>query len=1242
SETPQQNDVVERRNRTLIEAARTMLIFSKALMFLWAEVVATAYYTQNRSLIHNRNHKTPYELVHDKKPDLTFFQVFGALCYPTNDSEDLGKLQPITNIGIFVGYVPSRKGYIIYNKRTRQIMETIHIQFDELSELMAPVQLSIGPAPTFLTHGQISSRLVPNPVPAAPYVPPTNKELEILFQLMFDEYLEPPHIERPVSPAPAVPVPVNSAGTPSSTTIDQDSPSPSHSLSSLALQSPSFQQGFVAESTSMEDNLLAYVDNDPFINVFAPKPSSEASSSGDVSSAESTYVIQTHHHLRKWSKDHPLDNVICNPSRPNFKSANIVRDSPSPADAETGARSDMKSSKGDTKIVQITEELGEDVEKQENVEEKMVELDQDQAGSDPGETLESRPQPEQVYMEEDQARLELGIGRVALAGPDPEPTHDEFMADLYLKVQESLKFPADEHVILEDPLRSTETLSSIKNLEDAYAIGDQFIIDKSTVDKPGKLNVEAEVVSMVIVPIYQASSFVPPLSTPVIDLSPPKPTSSTTQTPIFTTKTTITTTPLPPPLQQQSTTESEVYILELGDLPHKIDEEVRENVKEAVQIALQAPLRDRFRDLSEEDMKEMLHQRMFETGSYKSLPVHIALYESLEESMERAQRDEFLAEKDKSCKRHRDNQDPPPPPPISVRGDDMTLALLVHHSLKLSEQPVEDIPIPDSANISDSEDTDSAHLPKIKQRPEWLKPIPDDERPTTPELAWVIPTSHIPDAENNWSNALASTYQAPAKNSLLEKTGDMRTFMNWYCQKMGKTDLTQADLEGQAYEVVKHFYPDVVHLQFQMEECHKMLIEQIDWANPEGDQVRIDISKPLPLSGPPGHALSISKMKAARYHDFGLKLLVPEHMWIDDVCTYDISASYGISHWCFNCQKLYIDRHTVESSRKVVRTHMRILSVVRIKAYSRYGYNYLKKIILRRADHQEYTIAKKDFENLYPSKFEDLNLLLLQGHLNHLPGSDMLVFPVSNNERKIMRFNEIYKFSDGTLTNIMEAPDYKVKEYKVDIEKVAVRSSLRSLKPKCTIESRAKKSSINLIRILFHITCSSHNVKTRIIIRVLCIILVVILEHLSDTYVFTMKMKILLDPTSSKLMVGKLGDSDVYTLEDLTLILEILSRRFFIRLNLPDHRLVLTGSGVKGTSRTTNNQAFTIKKGMSMPVQMLPAQDGKRPKVNDQRLDLADDLKEAQDHISSTITSHKTKITTSMYKISHEESKTMS
>ncbi|GJS73008.1 retrovirus-related pol polyprotein from transposon TNT 1-94 [Tanacetum coccineum] len=86
----------------LCSASRTMLIFSKALLFLWAEAVATACYTPNRSLVRKCHNKTPYELLHDRKPDLSYLYVFGALCYPTNDSEDLGKLKPKADIGIFV------------------------------------------------------------------------------------------------------------------------------------------------------------------------------------------------------------------------------------------------------------------------------------------------------------------------------------------------------------------------------------------------------------------------------------------------------------------------------------------------------------------------------------------------------------------------------------------------------------------------------------------------------------------------------------------------------------------------------------------------------------------------------------------------------------------------------------------------------------------------------------------------------------------------------------------------------------------------------------------------------------------------------------------------------------------------------------------------------------------------------------------------------------------------------------
>nr|GEW11521.1 integrase, catalytic region, zinc finger, CCHC-type, peptidase aspartic, catalytic [Tanacetum cinerariifolium] len=102
--TPQQNGVVERRNWTLVEAARTMLIFSRAPLFLWAEAIATACFTQNRSIIHCRFNKTPYKLINGKKPDISFLYVFGALCYPKNDRQDIGKLGAK---GLDLTYAPS-------------------------------------------------------------------------------------------------------------------------------------------------------------------------------------------------------------------------------------------------------------------------------------------------------------------------------------------------------------------------------------------------------------------------------------------------------------------------------------------------------------------------------------------------------------------------------------------------------------------------------------------------------------------------------------------------------------------------------------------------------------------------------------------------------------------------------------------------------------------------------------------------------------------------------------------------------------------------------------------------------------------------------------------------------------------------------------------------------------------------------------------------------------------------------
>ncbi|GJT32789.1 retrovirus-related pol polyprotein from transposon TNT 1-94 [Tanacetum coccineum] len=156
-----------------------MLIFSKSPLFLWAEAVATACYTQNQSLIHTRYDKTPYELLRDRKLELKYLHIFGALCYPTNDFKDLGKLWSKANIGIFIGYSPSKKAYQIYNKRTRQLMETMNLKFDELTH-MASEQHGSGPDLQGLTFGHKSSGLVLNQVASTSAKPPTNNDWDLL------------------------------------------------------------------------------------------------------------------------------------------------------------------------------------------------------------------------------------------------------------------------------------------------------------------------------------------------------------------------------------------------------------------------------------------------------------------------------------------------------------------------------------------------------------------------------------------------------------------------------------------------------------------------------------------------------------------------------------------------------------------------------------------------------------------------------------------------------------------------------------------------------------------------------------------------------------------------------------------------------------------------------------------------------------------------------------------------------
>ncbi|GJU95954.1 retrovirus-related pol polyprotein from transposon TNT 1-94 [Tanacetum coccineum] len=285
-----------------------------------AEAVATACYTLNRSLVHTLHGKTYYELLKGKKPNLQYFRVFGSLCYPTNDYDDVGKLKAKADIGIFVGYAPTKKAYRIYNKRTRKIQETVHVAFDELTEGLTSVQTSSGLAPqqmtsvtnstelelTALQSGRSRSELVKDPEP--PSVPPTKKQVDDLFQWFDDdEVIPPPAVPIPPVNAHAAQAPENAIGSPSTTVISEGAPAVTESLLPHQIPLPD-------TSDSDIETLFDHVDSNVFDTYTAPETVSEASSSNTI------HIDVTPNnklpHVQKWTQAHSLENIIGDKDRP--------------------------------------------------------------------------------------------------------------------------------------------------------------------------------------------------------------------------------------------------------------------------------------------------------------------------------------------------------------------------------------------------------------------------------------------------------------------------------------------------------------------------------------------------------------------------------------------------------------------------------------------------------------------------------------------------------------------------------------------------------------------------------------------------------------------------------------------------------------------------------------------------------------------------------------------------------------
>ncbi|GKD95575.1 hypothetical protein Tco_1379472 [Tanacetum coccineum] len=382
----------------------------------------------------------------------------------------------------------------------------------------------------------------------------------------------------------------------------------------------------------------------------------------------------------------------------------------------------------------------------------------------------------------------------------PKQMDEEFTTTAYPNVQENLKLPTEDQVILEEPASSTGTLSSLQNLDKDLSFTDQFFVEKPHEEESGKTNVETEVQSMVSVPIHQDTSSVPPITTPIIDLTTMQSNSplpkSTATTSIITTTTSL---PLPPQ-PQQSTADlilvsrigeleqhmadliqnnialeerldkqrTHLYNLENLNIPHKVSQAVDKTVTDVVDWAMQAPLRARFWDL----------------------PTSLELDYS----------NQHLADQEEARKKKRKKRTaprtpsgslafpPPPPPPLAgASGAPSTSAIMQFEStgftttleLSLTDYLMQDDSISEEqVYLSDDEDSENDHQPKANSKKDWWKPLPKGERPTTPEPAWTIPSSNKSDVVNNWASALATTYEPPAENSLLVKIRDMTTFMN--------------------------------------------------------------------------------------------------------------------------------------------------------------------------------------------------------------------------------------------------------------------------------------------------------------------------------------------------------------------------------------------------------------------------------------------------------------------------------
>ncbi|GJU52227.1 gag-pol polyprotein [Tanacetum coccineum] len=715
--------------------------------------------------------------------------------------------------------------------------------------------------------------------------------------------------------------------------------------------------------------------------------------------------------------------------------------------------------------------------------------------------------PDPEPMNEDQTGSDSGKLHVSLAGPNPEHMDDEFLATAYPKVHENLKLITDERVIDDKPESHSGSMSSMKNLDDSVNFGDQFLHDKPTEDDQEKPKAKEESGSTIPDPSHQTVTTTPPVIPPFAEISSSMPSLLITPPPINTEATTITTslpeiTPFIALQLRVAKLEQEMSEVKKTDLSADVLASIRSQVPTAVDTYLGTKLDDALlkvlerhtADLikkysvlpgpesvknqeSEKSPKEIIkakkeqdEEKQDSTYSIRSNDkVDLEEFDLKSPSADQTravikeEEDRISAASGSSTPPKDDDQSLKKPresdasaskqhPALSSTGwqstdtRDAGAGYSMHRSdpeSEHSEQSSDDISKQDKGDGSDMEDTDNAHIPKVSTTT-WFKPIPESERPATPEPEWTIPPNDFPEPEHNWANAYASTFKVPEENKLQRKTYDIGSFIKWFCRRTGKKKLCKADLEGPAFNLAKAFHKNSVFLQYQMDECHKLLTNKVDWSNPEGHQILRNIYEPLPLGGPPGQvtiqpqfffnkdldylltgdkerkiALSISKLKAARYLDFGLEELVPS-LWVESEREYDISAVYGITHWWFRrISLLKYSRKTQPSAQDRQDQSSHSSQHVDEKPGDQESCGRLTA--------QDEKLPNKDQPGR-PLHWDAADYYFKEDY-TIVPKPRAVVYRDRNNQRKLMRLNELHKFSDGTLTRVMEKLDQMVKDF---------------------------------------------------------------------------------------------------------------------------------------------------------------------------------------------------------------------